>query len=101
LAFADGHHPFDYVVTDRVFLGQMLRKGDLLVMDDTDLPGAARACAFLFASRPGFGELTDASRPGLLRRLVEGTIPPPPRLFRLVRRIADPDSRDSDSFAPF
>jgi hypothetical protein len=44
LAFVDGHHLFDYVVTDCLLLGQMLRKGGLLVMDDTTLPGVARAC---------------------------------------------------------
>jgi predicted O-methyltransferase YrrM len=101
LAFVDGHHLFDYVVTDCLLLGQMLSKGGLLVMDDTNLPGVARACDFFSTNRPDFEELTDASRPGLLRRLVEGTIPPPPKLFRVFRRIADTDPRSWDSFVPF
>jgi predicted O-methyltransferase YrrM len=101
LAFVDGHHLFDYVVTDCLFIGRLLPKGGLMVMDDTNLPGVARACDFVASNRPDFEELTDGSRPGLLRRLVEGTVPPPPKLFRVFRRTADDDPRDWNDFVAF
>ena len=101
LAFVDGHHLFDYVVAECLFLGHMLRKGGLLVVDDTNLPGIGRACDFLATNRTDFEELTDGARPGFVRRMLEGTIPPPPKLLRVFRRVADTDPRSWDHFAPF
>lgn len=71
------------------------------MIDDTNLPAIARACDFFSTNRPDFEELTDGARPSMLRRLMEGTAPPPPKLFRLFRRIAEQDSRNWDHFVPF
>ena len=101
LAFVDGHHLFDYVVADCLLAAQLLGKNGLLVIDDTNLPAIARACDFFSTNRLDFEELTDGARPGMLRRLMEGTAPPPPKLFRLFRRIAEQDSRNWDHFVPF
>jgi len=100
LAFVDGHHLFDYVIADCLLAAQLLGRDGLLVVDDTNLPAIARACDFFATNRPDFEELTDGARPGLLRRLVE-SMPPPPKLFRLFRRIAERDARNWDHFVPF
>jgi len=100
-AFVDGLHLFDYVVAECLFLGHMLRKGSLLLIDDTNMPGVARACDFFAANRADFEELTDRARPGFLRRLMEGTIPPPPKLLRVFRRTAESDARNWDDFTSF
>jgi predicted O-methyltransferase YrrM len=100
-AFVDGHHLFDYVVTECLFLGRLLRKDGLLVLDDTNMPGIARACDFFSKNRTDFEELTDDSRPGFLRRLFQGSLPPPPPLLRLFRRVGDRDPRDWNHFVPF
>jgi predicted O-methyltransferase YrrM len=100
-AFVDGHHLFDYVVTECLFLGQLLRAGGLLVLDDTNLPGVARACDFFAKNRSDFEDLTEGSHPGVLRRLVRSSLPPPPRLLRLFRRVGDGDPRDWNQFVRF
>jgi hypothetical protein len=100
LAFVDGHHLFDYVIADCLLAAQLLGPAGLLVVDDTNLPAIARACDFFATNRPDFEELTDGARPGLLRRLVE-SVPPPPKVFRLFRRVAERDSRYWNHFVPF
>ena len=100
LAFVDGHHLFDYVIADCLLAAQLLEKDGLLVVDDTNLPAIARACDFFATNRADFEELTDGARPGILRRLVADT-PPPPKLFRLFRRITERDARNWDHFVPF
>ena len=100
LAFVDGHHLFDYVIADCLLAAQLLDRDGLLVVDDTNLPAIARACDFFSTNRPDFEELTDGARPRLFRRLVADT-PPPPKLFRLFRRIAERDARNWDHFVPF
>jgi predicted O-methyltransferase YrrM len=101
LAFVDGHHLFDYVIVDCLFLGRLLPKGGVIVMDDTNLPGVGRACDFFAANRRDFEELTDGARPGLLRRLVGVNLPTPPKLFRVFRRTCDDDPRDWNDFVAF
>jgi predicted O-methyltransferase YrrM len=101
LAFVDGHHLFDYVVAECLFLGELLDKGGLLVLDDTNLPGIARACDFFATNRPDFEELTERSRPGVLRSLFGNALPPPPPLLRLFRRVGEEDARDWNHFVPF
>jgi len=96
-AFVDGHHLFDYVVMECLFLGQLLRVDGLLVLDDTNLPGIARACDFFAKNRSDFEELTESA----LRRLFRRSLPPPPRLLRLFRRVGDEDPRDWNHFVPF
>ena len=88
-------------MTECLFLGQLLRVGGILVLDDTNLPGIARACDFFAANRPDFEEVTERSRPGVLRKLVDRDLPPPPPLLRLFRRAADADPRNWNHFVPF
>jgi len=100
-AFVDGHHLFDYVVTECLLLAQLLRAGGILVLDDTNLPGVGRACDFFAKNRPDFEELTEGSRPGVLRSLLRTSLPPPPPLLRLFRRIRDEDPRAWNHFVAF
>jgi predicted O-methyltransferase YrrM len=46
LAFVDGNHRFDAVFVDLYYLGQLVRKGGMIILDDYDLPGIARAVSF-------------------------------------------------------
>lgn len=101
LAFVDGHHLFDYVMAECLFLGKLLPRGGFLVIDDANLPGVARACDFLAANRPDFEELTETRRPGLLQRLFRAPLPSPPPVLRVFRRVADEDTRDWTHFVPF
>jgi predicted O-methyltransferase YrrM len=100
-AFVDGHHLFDYVVTECLLLARLLRVGGILVLDDTNLPSVGRACDFFANNRLDFEELTEGSRPGLLRSLFRNSLPPPPPLLRLFRRIRDEDLRVWNHFVPF
>ena len=101
LAFVDGHHLFDYVVAECLFLARLLRSGGILVLDDTNLPGVGRACDFFAKNRLDFEEVTESSRPGVLRSLFRSSLPPPPPLLRLFRQVTDEDPRDWNHFVPF
>jgi predicted O-methyltransferase YrrM len=46
LAFVDGNHRFDYVFVDLFFLGRLVRKGGVIILDDYNLPGVRRAVSF-------------------------------------------------------
>ena len=46
LAFVDGNHRFDAVFVDLYYLGQLVRKGGIIVLDDYNLPGIKRAASF-------------------------------------------------------
>lgn len=46
LAFVDGNHRFDAVFLDLFYLGRLLPKGAVILLDDYDLPGIRRAVAF-------------------------------------------------------
>lgn len=46
LAFVDGNHRFDAVFLDLYYLGRLLPKGGVVVVDDYDLPGVRRAVSF-------------------------------------------------------
>jgi len=46
LAFVDGNHRFDAVFVDLYYLGRLVRRGGIIILDDTDLPGVARAASF-------------------------------------------------------
>jgi predicted O-methyltransferase YrrM len=100
-AFVDGHHLFDYVVAECLFLAQLIRTGGILVLDDANLAAVGRACDFFASNRPDFEELTEVARPGVLRRLIPGALPPPPPLLRLFRRVGDEDARAWNHFVPF
>lgn len=46
LAFVDGNHRFDSVFLDMFYLGRLVRKGGIIILDDYDLPGIKRAVSF-------------------------------------------------------
>ena len=46
LAFVDGNHRFDAVFVDLFFLGRLVRKGGVVILDDYSLPGIKRAVSF-------------------------------------------------------
>jgi predicted O-methyltransferase YrrM len=46
LAFVDGNHRFDGVFLDLVYLGQLVRPGGIVFLDDYQLPAVARAASF-------------------------------------------------------
>ena len=102
LAFDDGGHLFDHVITEFLFLSRLLRTGGLLVFDDTNLPGVGRACDFVAANRPDFAEVCAAPPPGFLRALMHGRpLPPPPAQVRVFQKAGDHDGRDWKDFTPF
>ena len=43
LAFIDGNHRFDYVFLDLYYLGRLIRRGGVIILDDYNLPGIERA----------------------------------------------------------
>jgi len=45
-AFLDGNHRFDSVFVDLFYLGRLLRKGGIILLDDYQLPGIRRAVSF-------------------------------------------------------
>ena len=45
-AFVDGNHRFDSVFLDLFYLGRLLPKGGIILLDDYDLPGIRRAVEF-------------------------------------------------------
>jgi predicted O-methyltransferase YrrM len=46
LAFVDGNHRFDAVFVDLYYLGQLVRREGIIILDDYDLPGIKRAAGF-------------------------------------------------------
>ena len=46
LGFIDGNHRFDSVFLDLFYLGRLVNKGGLVMLDDYDLPGIKRAVSF-------------------------------------------------------
>lgn len=46
LAFIDGNHRHDYVFLDLFYLGKLVRKGGIIMLDDTNLPGIEKAAQF-------------------------------------------------------
>lgn len=50
LAFVDGNHRFDAVFVDLFYLGSLVRKGGIIMLDDYQLPGVAKAASFFIAN---------------------------------------------------
>jgi predicted O-methyltransferase YrrM len=50
LAFVDGNHRFDRVFLDLYYLGRLIRRGGIVILDDYDLPGIARAASFYLSN---------------------------------------------------
>lgn len=100
-AFNDSDHVFDHVVAEFVLLARMLGKGGVLVFDDANLDGVGRVCDYVATNRPDFEEIGRESK-GLVRRLIERPLPPPPaKTMRAFRKIAADDERDWGFFVPF
>jgi hypothetical protein len=82
LAFVDGNHRFDYVFVDLFFLGRLVRRGGVIILDDYDLPGIRRVVSF-FVTNAGW-TIADA-----VGRIV------------ILRTATAPDTRDFRFFAEF
>ncbi len=50
LGFVDGNHRFDGVFLDLFYLGRLIRRGGILILDDYNLPGVRRAVSFFLAN---------------------------------------------------
>ena len=50
LGFVDGNHRFDGVFLDMFYLGRLVRKGGILILDDYNLPGVRRAVSFFLTN---------------------------------------------------
>ena len=50
-AFVDGNHRFDWFFVDLFFLGRLLRPGSVVVADDYQLPGVAKAVSYFLVNR--------------------------------------------------
>ena len=50
LGFVDGNHRFDGVFLDLFYLGRLIRKGGMLILDDYNLSGVRRAVSFFLAN---------------------------------------------------
>ena len=46
LGFVDGNHRFDSVFLDLYYLGLLVKRGGIIILDDYNLPGIKRAVAF-------------------------------------------------------
>jgi predicted O-methyltransferase YrrM len=50
LGFVDGNHRFDSVFLDLFYLGRLVRKGGVIVLDDYGYPGIKRAVSFFLTN---------------------------------------------------
>jgi predicted O-methyltransferase YrrM len=64
LGFVDGNHRFDSVFVDLFYLGRLLRRGGVVVLDDYDLPGIRRAVSFFLTNLEWRVEETSPERDG-------------------------------------
>lgn len=87
LAFVDGNHRFDAVFVDLYYLGHLVRKGGIIFVDDTYLPGVRRAAAF-FTNNLGW--------------TIEETSPPADaHAWTVLRTARGDDTRDFRDFVDF
>jgi predicted O-methyltransferase YrrM len=86
VAFIDGNHRFERVFVDLYYLGRMVTPGGVIMLDDYDLPGVARAAAF-FVANLGW-ELEEVSEPGLHQ-------------WAVLRTSGSPDIRHFADFVEF
>jgi predicted O-methyltransferase YrrM len=87
LAFVDGNHRFDGVVVDLVYLHRLVRPGGIVMLDDYQLPGIARAASFFLTNLGWTLEEVSASD-GLHR-------------WAVLRTSSAPDNRPYDYFVDF
>jgi len=51
LGFVDGNHRYDYVFVDLFYLGELVKPGGVVAVDDYNLPGIHRAVSFYLTNR--------------------------------------------------
>lgn len=82
-AFVDGNHRFDAVFVDLFYLGRLIRRGGVVILDDYNLPGIRRAASF-FVTNLGW--------------TMEDTVD---NHMVVLRTTTSPDTRDFRFFAEF
>lgn len=87
LAFVDGNHRFDAVFVDLFYLGRLLPKGRVVLLDDYDLPGVRRAVSFHLNN--------------LGWRIEETSRPEDPHTWVALRTASNEDVRDFRDFVEF
>jgi len=87
LAFVDGNHRFDGVFLDVVYLGRLVEPGGVVLVDDYQLPGVARAVSF-FVTNLGW-TIEEVSAADDLHQ------------WAVVRTSTRPDERPFDYFVDF
>ena len=86
-AFVDGNHRFDGVFVDLVYLHRLVRAGGLIMLDDYQLPGVARAASFF--------------RTNLGWTLEEVSASDATHQWAVLRTSRGPDQRPYDYFVDF
>ncbi len=87
LAFVDGNHRFDAVFVDLYYLGHLVRKGGIIILDDYNLPGIKRAASF-FVNNLGW-------------RIEETSPPDDKHCWVVLRTSENEDTRDFRYFIEF
>jgi len=87
LGFVDGNHRFDSVFVDLYYLGHLVRKGGVIILDDYALPGIERAASF-FMRNLGWN-------------LEETATPEDGHHWAVLRTANEEDSRDFRYFVDF
>lgn len=87
LGFVDGNHRFDAVFVDLVYLGRLLSAGDIVFVDDYQLPAVARAASF-FVTNLGW-------------TMEEVSAADESHQWAVLRTSAVPDTRSFDDFEDF
>jgi predicted O-methyltransferase YrrM len=87
LGFVDGNHRFDAVFVDLYYLGHLVRKGRIIILDDYNLPGIKRAVSF-FVNNLGW-------------RIEETSPPDDKHCWVVLRTSEDEDTRDFRYFIEF
>jgi predicted O-methyltransferase YrrM len=82
LGFIDGNHRFEHVFLDLYYLGLLVRRGGIIILDDYDMPAIRRAVAFFVANR---GWVIESAAPEWV----------------VLRTPSAPDERPFDSFVEF
>jgi predicted O-methyltransferase YrrM len=62
-AFVDGNHRFDGILLDLVYLGRLVKRGGIVMVDDYQLPAIARAASFCTTNLGWTIEETSAEDP--------------------------------------
>jgi predicted O-methyltransferase YrrM len=86
-AFVDGNHRFDAVFVDLYYLEKLIRPGGIVILDDHQLPGVARAASF-FLTNLGW-------------QLEEVSVSDPLHNWAVLRTSLTPDERPFSYFMDF